>query len=81
MEKAEQNVVDTATFELMLCVAVASANVNPIGKAIQLMSDLEATINGEDAARHTMRCDDQSKDLQSEIKTGRRARRASKDEG
>ena len=52
VEKAEQKVVDTTTFELMLCVAVASVNVNLIEQAIQLMSDLEATINGEDAARH-----------------------------
>jgi len=62
----------------LLCVAGVSANeVNPIEKVIQMMSDLEAKIIGEGKeAQKTYDefaewCEDRSKDLQFEIKTGK----------
>jgi len=62
----------------VLFVASAAANeVNPIEKVIQMMADLEAKIIGEGkAAQKTYDefaewCEDRSKDLQFEIKTGK----------
>jgi len=65
-------------FVPLLFVAGANANeVNPIEKVVQMMSDLEAKILGEgkDCQKtydeFAEWCEDRSKDLQFEIKTGR----------
>jgi hypothetical protein len=62
----------------VLCVAGASANeVNPIEKVIQMMADLEQKIIGEGKEcqktydEFAEWCEDRSKDLQFEIKTGK----------
>jgi chromosome segregation ATPase len=62
----------------LVCVAGASANeVNPIEKVIQMMSDLEQKIIGEGKEcqktydEFAEWCEDRSKDLQFEIKTGK----------
>jgi len=62
----------------LLCIAGTSANeVNPIEKVIQMMSDLEAKIIGEGKESQKTYdefaewCEDRSKDLQFEIKTGK----------
>jgi len=61
-----------------LCVAGAASNeVNPIEKVIQMMSDLESKIIGEGKDSQKTYdefaewCEDRSKDLQFEIKTGK----------
>jgi len=65
-------------FVPLLFVAGANANeVNPIEKVVQMMSDLEAKILGEGKScqktydEFAEWCEDRSKDLQFEIKTGR----------
>jgi len=62
----------------VLCVAGVGANeVNPIEKVIQMMSDLEGKIIGEGKESQKTYdefaewCEDRSKDLQFEIKTGK----------
>jgi len=62
----------------LLCVAGTNANeVNPIEKVIQMMADLEAKIIGEGKESQKTYdefaewCEDRSKDLQFEIKTGK----------
>jgi len=62
----------------LLCAVRASANeVNPIEKVIQMMSDLETKIIGEGQESQKTYdefaewCEDRSKDLQFEIKTGK----------
>jgi len=61
----------------LFCVVASANEVNPIEKVIQMMSDLEAKIIGE--GKETQKtydefaewCEDRSKDLQFEIKTGK----------
>merc|ERR1719178_613498 len=67
-----------SVFVPLLFVAGVSANeVNPIEKVIQMMSDLEAKIIGEGKESQKTYdefaewCEDRSKDLQFEIKTGK----------
>jgi len=67
-----------SVFVPLLFVAGASANeVNPIEKVIQMMADLEAKIIGEGKESQKTYdefaewCEDRSKDLQFEIKTGK----------
>jgi chromosome segregation ATPase len=66
-----------AVLPVILAAGVASNEVNPIEKVIQMMSDLEAKIIGEGKeAQKTYDefaewCEDRSKDLQFEIKTGK----------
>lgn len=62
----------------LLCVAAVGANeVNPIQKVIQMMADLESKIIGEGKEcqktydEFAEWCEDRSKDLQFEIKTGK----------
>jgi chromosome segregation ATPase len=62
---------------VLLAVGVQGNEVNPIEKVVQMMSDLEAKIIGEGKeAQKTYDefaewCEDRSKDLQFEIKTGK----------
>merc|ERR1719469_212871 len=62
---------------LVLVPAVKSSTVSPIDKVLQLLSDLETKINGEGKeAQKTYEefaewCEERSKDLQFEIKTGK----------
>jgi len=67
-----------SVFVPLLCISGTSANeVNPIEKVIQMMSDLEAKIIGEGKESQKTYdefaewCEDRSKDLQFEIKTGK----------
>ena len=71
----------TSGVALLLFLAVASpasaAEVSPIGKVVQLISDLQAKVTkeGEEAqaiyAKFAEYCEDRSKDLTYEIKTGK----------
>merc|ERR550537_721478 len=62
---------------LLALSGVAAEEVNPIEKVIQMMSDLEAKIIGEGKEcqktydEFAEWCEDRSKDLQFEIKTGK----------
>jgi chromosome segregation ATPase len=66
-----------AVLSLLIASGVSANEVNPIEKVIQMMSDLEAKIIGEGKeAQKTYDefaewCEDRSKDLQFEIKTGK----------
>jgi hypothetical protein len=66
-----------AVLSLLIASGVSANEVNPIEKVIQMMSDLEAKIIGEgkDAQKtydeFAEWCEDRSKDLQFEIKTGK----------
>jgi len=67
----------TAALALCLLLSAPSAQANPVQKVIQLLSDLEAKIikEGEEAQKiyeeFAEWCEDRSKDLMFEIKTGK----------
>jgi len=66
-----------SVFVPLLCVAASANEVNPIEKVIQMMADLEQKIIGEGKEcqktydEFSEWCEDRSKDLQFEIKTGK----------
>lgn len=66
-----------ALFLVVLAFASADETGNPIGKVIQMITDLEGKIIGEgEACQKNYEelagwCDDRSKELQFEIKTGK----------
>jgi len=66
-----------SVFVPLLCVAATADEVNPIEKVIQMMADLETKVIGEGQESQKTYdefaewCEDRSKDLQFEIKTGK----------